>query len=92
MKKSSKVELTWDQTQKVISLALEERNPYEAVKKEFGLDEKTIVDIMKSKLTADKFDVWKKKANATKHKPKQIKIDDFDEDLDGKYYINNKFD
>ena len=54
MKKSSKVELTWDQTQKVISLALEERNPYEAVKKEFGLDEKTIVDIMKSKLTADK--------------------------------------
>ncbi len=92
MKKSSKIELTWEQSQKVISLALEERNPYEACKKEFGLDEKGLIDIMKAKLTADKFDVWKKKANAAKPKPKQIKIDDFDEDLDGKYYINNKFD
>ena len=92
MKKSSKIELTWDETQKVISLALEERNPYEAVKKVYGLDEKAIVDLMKSKLTTDKFDIWKKKANAAKPKPKQIKIDEFDDDLDGKYYIKNKFD
>ena len=75
MKKSSKIELTWDQTQKIIALALEERNPYDAVKKVYGLEEKAIVDIMKSKLTSDKFDVWKKKANAAKPKPKQIKID-----------------
>jgi hypothetical protein len=31
------------------------------------------------------------KAAANKPKPKPIKIDDFDEDLDGKYYIKNKF-
>lgn len=92
MKKSSKIELNWDQTQKLMSLALEERNPFDAVKKEFGIDEKGLTDIMKSKLTADKFDIWKKKANASKPKPKQIKVDDFDEDLDGKYYIKNKFD
>jgi hypothetical protein len=28
-----------------------------------------------------------KKATANKPKPKPIKIDDFDEDFDGKYYI-----
>ena len=92
MKKSSRRELNWEQTEKVISLSLEERNPYEILKKDFGLSEKEVLEIMKKKLTTDKFEVWKKKANAAKPKPKQIKIDEFDEDLDGKYYIKNKFD
>ncbi|MES2543722.1 MAG: DUF2805 domain-containing protein [Bacteroidota bacterium] len=92
MKKSSKIELSWNETEKLISLALEERNPFEIIKKEFGLAEKEVLEIMKKKLTADKFEVWKKKANAAKPKPKQVKIDEFDEDLDGKYYIKNKFD
>ena len=47
---------------------------------------------MKKKLPAEKFEMWKKKASSNKPKPKPIKIDDFDEDLDGKYYIKNKFD
>ena len=92
MKKSKRIELTWDETQRMIGMAQEERNPYEIIKKEFGLEEKDIIEIMKKKLSADKFDIWKKKANAAKPKPKQIKIDDFDDDLDGKYYIKNKFD
>lgn len=92
MKKNKHIVLTWDQNEKLISLALEERNPFEIIKKELGIDEKQVLEIMKKKLAADKFEVWKKKANAGKPKPKPIKIDDFDEDLDGKYYIKNKFD
>ncbi len=92
MKKSKKIELTWDQNEKLIALALEERNPFEIIKKEFGLSETEVLEIMKKKLPTDKFDIWKKKANAAKPKPKPIKIDDFDDDLDGKYYIKNKFD
>ena len=92
MKKSKRIELSWDQTEKLITLALEERNPLEIIKKEFGLAEKDVIEIMKKKLTADKFELWKKKANAAKPKPKPLKIDDFDEDLDGKYYIKNKLD
>ena len=76
----------------VADFALEERNPFEIIKKELGVDEKDVLEIMKKKLTADKFEIWKKKANAAKPKPKPLKIDDFDEDLDGKYYIKNKFD
>ena len=78
--------------EKLVSLALEERNPFEIIKKEFGLVEKEVLEIMKKKLTADKFELWKKKANAGKPKPKPMKIDDFDDDLDGKYYIKNKLD
>jgi uncharacterized protein (TIGR03643 family) len=92
MKKNKNIELDRYQTEKLISLALEERNPFEIIKKEFGLAEKEVLEIMKKKLPADKFEIWKKKANATKPKPKPIKIDDFDDDLDGKYYIKNKFD
>ena len=90
MKKSKRIELSWDQKEKLIALALEERNPFEIIKKEFGLAEKEILEIMKKKLATDKFELWKKKANAGKPKPKPLKIDEFDEELDGKYYIKNK--
>ena len=92
MKKSSRKELTPEQTEKLVSLALEERNPFEIIKKEFGLAEKEVLDIMKKKMPLEKFEMWKKKAIANKPKPKPVKKDDFDEDLDGKYYIKNKLD
>lgn len=92
MKKNKNIELTWDQNEKLVTLALEERNPFEIIKKEFGFSEQEIIEIMKKRLKGDKFDLWKKKAVAAKPKPKPQKIDDFDEDLDGKYYIKNKFD
>ncbi|WP_281234576.1 DUF2805 domain-containing protein [Flavobacterium gelatinilyticum] len=92
MKKSNRKELNWEQTERLVSLALEERNPFEIIKKEFGLAEKEVLEIMKKKMPLEKFEMWKKKAIANKPKPKPVKIDDFDEDLDGKYYIKNKFD
>jgi len=92
MKKSKHTELTWEQNEKLITLALEEKNPFEIIKKEFGFAEKEVLEIMKKKLTTEKFEMWKKKAQASKPKPKPLKIDDFDDDLDGKYYIKNKFD
>ena len=92
MKKSKRIELSWEQNERLVTLALEERNPFEIIKKEFGFAEKEILEIMKKRLTADKFELWKKKAMASKPKPKPFKVDDFDEDLDGKYYIKNKID
>lgn len=92
MKKGKNIELSREETEKLITFALEERNPFEIIKKELGLAEKEVIEIMKKRLTADKFELWKKKAMASKPKPKPPKIDDFDEDLDGKYYIKNKFD
>ncbi|GEL09477.1 TIGR03643 family protein [Flavobacterium glycines] len=92
MKKSNRKELSFEQTEKLVTLALEERNPFEIIKKEFGLAEKEVLEIMKKKMPLEKFEMWKKKATATKPKPKPLKIDDFDDDLDGKYYIKNKLD
>ncbi|WP_281228147.1 DUF2805 domain-containing protein [Flavobacterium aquiphilum] len=92
MKKSNRKELTWEQTERLMILAQEEKNPFEIIKKEFGLAEKEVLEIMKKKMPVEKFEMWKKKAIASKPKPKPLKIDDFDDDLDGKYYIKNKLD
>ncbi len=89
--KKSRRELTREENERLISLALEERNPFEVIKKELGIDEKEVLEIMKKRMPADQYEVWKKKANAVKPKPKPIRIDDFDDELDGKYYIKNKF-
>ena len=54
MKKSSRIELNWEQTEKLITFALEERNPFEIIKKEFGLAEKEVLEIMKKKVDCRK--------------------------------------
>lgn len=91
MKKSKKVELNSEQMERVVSMAQEERKPFEVIKAEFGLSENEITEIMRKKLSKEHFELWKKKAVANKPKPKPI-VDDFDDDLDSKYYIKNKFD
>ena len=90
MKKSKLVELDSEQLKRVVSMAQEERKPFEVLKEEFGLNENYVTELMRKKLSKDNFELWKKKAGGSKPKPKLI-IDDFD-DLNSKYYIKNKFD
>lgn len=90
MKKSKLLELNSEQVERVLTMAQEERKPFEAIKEEFGLTENEVTEFMRKRLAKDKFELWKKKAVGSKPKPKLI-IDDFD-DLDSKYYIKNKFD
>jgi uncharacterized protein (TIGR03643 family) len=91
MKKSKRVELTYEEIERVISMAQEEKKPFEVLKVEFGISENEVTEIMRKKLSKVNFELWKKKATASKPKPKPI-IDEFDDDLDSKYYIKNKFD
>lgn len=91
MKKSKRVELTSEEIDRVVSMAQEERKPFEVLKVEFGITENEVTEIMRKRLSKDNFELWKKKVTASKPKPKPI-VDDFDDDLDSKYYIKNKFD
>ncbi|WP_396148726.1 TIGR03643 family protein [Flavobacterium sp.] len=91
MKKSKRVELTHEEIERVISMAQEEKKPFEVLKVEFGISENEVTELMRKRLSKDNFELWKKKVTASKPKPKPV-IDDFDDDLDSKYYIKNKFD
>ena len=91
MRKSKKIELSYEETERVISMAQEEKKPFEVIKEEFGITESEVTEIMRKKLSNDNFELWKKKVAASKPKPKPMVDDDFD-DLDGKYYMKNKLD
>lgn len=91
MKKSKLADFDNEQIERVVSMAQEERKPFEVIKEEFGLTENEVTELMRKRLSKDNFELWKKKATGSKPKPKPM-IDDFDDDLDSKYYIKNKFD
>ena len=90
MKKSSTKELDREALDRIVTLAQEEKKPFEEIKKIFGISEKEVTEIMRKKLSADNFEMWKKKTTAKK--PKPMSFNSFeDDDLDSKYYIRNKF-
>lgn len=90
MKKSSRAELDREALDRIVTLAQEERKPFEEIKAQYGLTEKEVTDIMKQRLSHDNFELWKKKTAAKKPKPKPI--NSFEDDgLDSKYYVRNKF-
>ncbi|CAM3984618.1 MULTISPECIES: DUF2805 domain-containing protein [Flavobacterium] len=93
MKKNKVSELDSKTIERIVSMAQEEKKPFEVLKEEFGIIEKDVTELMKKKLSKDNFEIWKKKAVASKPKPKPLKFDPLqDDDLDSKYYFKNKFD
>lgn len=89
--KSSRIALDRETIGKIVTLAQEEKKPFEEIKKAYALGEKEVTEIMKKELNHDNFELWKKKIAAKKPKPKPMPMDDFD-DLDSKYYFRHKFD
>ncbi|MNK16394.1 hypothetical protein D3C87_345580 [compost metagenome] len=90
MKKSSHLEFDKDALDRIVTLAQEEKKPFEEIKKQFGISEKEVIEIMHKRLSADNFELWKKKTAAKKPKPKPLNSFE-DDELDSKYYIRNKF-
>jgi uncharacterized protein (TIGR03643 family) len=90
MKKSSRAELDGEALIRIVTLAQEEKKPFEEIKKHYGLSEKEVTEIMKKRLSADNFEIWKKKTAAKKPKPMNFSAFE-DDELDSKYYIRNKF-
>ncbi len=92
MKKNKNLSFDRETIERIVTMAQEERNPFEIIKKDFGISEKETTEIMRKQLSKDNFELWKKKVATKKLKPKPPAFDDLDDDLDVKYYIKNKFD
>lgn len=93
MKKRKISEFDNETLERIVSMAQEERKPFEVVKEEFGVSENDVTELMRKKLSKDAFEIWKKKATASKPKPKPLRFNEIeDDDLDSKYYFKNKFD
>lgn len=93
MKKKKISELDNETLDRIVNMAQEEKRPFEVLKNEFGINENDVTELMRKKLSKDNFEAWKKKATASKPKPKALRYSEIeDDDLDTKYYFKNKFD
>ncbi|UUC47075.1 TIGR03643 family protein [Flavobacterium cerinum] len=93
MKKSKVLEFDKETIERIVTMAQEERKPFEVLKEEFGISENEVTEMVRKKLSKDNFELWKKKVAANKPKPKLQRYNELeDDDLDSKYYFKNKFD
>ncbi|ESU20755.1 hypothetical protein FCR2A7T_10650 [Flavobacterium cauense R2A-7] len=93
MQKRKISEMDNETLERVVTMAQEEKKPFEVLKEEFGISENDVTELMRKKLSKDNFELWKKKVTASKPKPKPLKFNEIeDDDLDSKYYFKNKMD
>ncbi|CAM3610081.1 hypothetical protein FSS13T_21890 [Flavobacterium saliperosum S13] len=93
MKKRKISEMDNETLERVVTMAQEEKKPFEVLKEEFGISENDVTELMRKKLSKDNFELWKKKVTASKPKPKPLKFNEIEDDeLDSKYYFKNKMD
>ena len=54
---------------RIIEMAWEDRTPFEAIKFQFGLQEKKVIALMRKEMKASSFRMWRKRTNGrnTKH-------------------------
>jgi len=54
---------------RVIEMAWEDRTPFEAIAREFGLSESEVIKLMRSEMKASSFRMWRKRVSGrnTKH-------------------------
>lgn len=58
---------------RVIQMAWEDRTPFEAIKKQFGLNEKAIISLMRREMKPSSFRLWRARVQGrrTKHTKKR---------------------
>jgi uncharacterized protein (TIGR03643 family) len=63
------ISLSKDDTSRLIEMAWEDRTPFDAIERNFGLSESQVITIMHSELKRSSFNLWRKRVTgrATKH-------------------------
>ena len=59
---------------RVIEMAWEDRTPFEAIKFQFNLTEKDVIDLMRREMKPNSFKMWRKRVQgrATKHQKLRV--------------------
>jgi uncharacterized protein (TIGR03643 family) len=62
-------------TDRIIEMAWEDRTPFEAIKTQFGLSEKEVIEIMRREMKASSFKMWRERVQG--RKTKHLKLRSF---------------
>jgi uncharacterized protein (TIGR03643 family) len=57
---------------RIIEMAWEDRTPFEAIRSQFGLMEKDVIELMRSELKTESFKRWRKRVTGRSTKHKQV--------------------
>ena len=60
--------LTKENVSRIIEMAWEDRTPFEAIKKEFNLNESKVIKIMRQELNFRSFKLWRERVSGRKTK------------------------
>jgi len=65
------------ETDRIIEMAWEDRTPFDAIKMQFGADEKTVIKLMRRELKPSSFRMWRARVQnrSTKHAKKSADTD-----------------
>ena len=66
--------ITESDKNRIIEMAWEDRTPFDAIKYQFGLSEKEVINLMRTELKRSSFNLWRKRVNSgpsQKHTKKQ---------------------
>ena len=55
-------------TDRIIEMAWEDRTPFEAIKFQFGINEKEVVVLMRKQLKPNSWRLWRERAQSISHK------------------------
>ena len=63
------ISLSQDDTSRLIEMAWEDRTPFDAIERNFGLSESQVIAVMRTELKRSSFNLWRKRVTgrATKH-------------------------
>ena len=78
MSKSSSQLLSEPDISRLIEMAWEDRTPFDAIEKSFGLSESQVIQLMRQELKRSSFELWRKRVTgrATKHVALRSKLVD----------------
>jgi len=68
-----KLNLTEDDTARIIEMAWEDRTPFEAIEVQFGLKEKQVIALMRRWLKPKSFKRWRKRVSGRKTKHRALR-------------------
>jgi uncharacterized protein (TIGR03643 family) len=76
--KSSSQLLSESDISRLIEMAWEDRTPFDAIEKSFGLSESQVIQLMRQELKRNSFELWRKRVTgrATKHVALRSKLVD----------------
>ncbi|WP_404399947.1 TIGR03643 family protein [Idiomarina seosinensis] len=65
-----KLKFSESEQSRIIEMAWEDRTPFEAIKEQFGLPEKQVIQFMRHQLKPGSFRLWRKRVSGrnTKHR------------------------